>query len=65
MNVERIGQPHEQVEHRADVDGLRDLRLRPSRLAKSLYLLVGNAIRVLRQGADNDWGVASISPTRR
>ena len=46
MDVEGIGEPHEQVEERAIVDCFGNLRVGPPHLAKPLDLLVGDAIRV-------------------
>ena len=52
MDIERIGEPHEQVEQGAVVDGLGDLRVGPSHVPKGLNLIVGDSIRVPGQRAD-------------
>jgi len=46
MDVEGVGEPHEEVEERAVVNGFGDLRVRPAGLTQPLHLLVGDAIRV-------------------
>ena len=52
MDVERVRQPDEHREERADIHGLGDLRIRPAGIAEPLHLLVGDAIGVLRQRLD-------------
>ena len=46
MNAEGIGKPHEEVEKRAVVDSLGNLRVGPPGLTEPLDLLVGDAVGV-------------------
>jgi len=52
MDTESIGKSDEQVEKRPIVYSLSNLRVGPSHLAKGLNLLVGNAVRMARQGTN-------------
>ena len=46
MDIEGIGKPHEQIEQRSVVHGLRDLRVGPSYVSKGLDLFVADAVGV-------------------
>jgi hypothetical protein len=52
MDVEGIGEAHEEIEKRPVVDRFGNLRVPPAGVAQSLDLLVGDAIGVPRQGFD-------------
>jgi len=52
MDVERVRQPHEEVEQRAVIDGFGDLGIGPPRLTEPLHLLVGDPVRVSGQRID-------------
>jgi hypothetical protein len=52
MDVEGIGQAHEEVEERAVVDSLGDLGVGPADLTEAFDLLIGDAIGVPGQGLD-------------
>lgn len=51
MDIEGIGESHEQIEQRPVVHSLRDLRVGPSHVPKNLDLFVGDAVCVPGQCA--------------
>ena len=52
MNVEGIGQAHEEIEQGAIVDRLRNLRIGPTHVAELLHLGIRDAVGMLGQRAD-------------
>jgi hypothetical protein len=52
MNIEGIGQTHEEVEERAVVDRLGDLWIAPPDVAQRLHLFIRDAVSMPRQRAD-------------
>jgi len=52
MDVEGIGEPHEEIEERPIIDSLRDLSVAPPGLAQSLDLLVRDPVGVPGQRFD-------------
>jgi len=52
VNVEGIREAYEEVEQRAVVDGLGDLRVAPADVAQPLDLFVRDAVGVPGQGLD-------------
>src|SRR5690348_11214088 len=52
LDAERVRQPHEEVEQRGVVGGLRDLLIAPPHVAQPLHLLIGDPVCPGRDGPD-------------